>query len=180
MLCIECMSKSATVELTCFYIKIYLFFSNDDTQVDKWPLTESPRLEAFLSSLIFFFFKVKYFFGYTTFFYGDVLSMNPVYLPLLTHWTLANTIHYAVPLILGFPLVSPYIAVLVQYSRMRHLWRHLVFSGLCNTVVCTTYDFLQNPAITKKIKTADLDSFHSLKWHNILHCLSKGLYSESK
>ncbi len=67
-----------------------------------------------------------------------------------------------------------------NYSRMRHLWPHLVFSGLCNIVVCTTYDFLQKPAIVQKFKMADLDSFHILKWHNILHCFSKVLYSESK
>ncbi len=72
------------------------------------------------------------------------------------------------------------IAVSVQYSRMRHLWRHFLFSGLCNIVVCTTYDFFQKPAITQKFKMSELDSFHSLKWHNILHCLSKDLYSESK
>ncbi len=60
---------------------------------------------------------------------------------------------------------------------MRHLWRHLAFSGLCNIVVCTTYDFLKKTAITQKFKMADLDSFHNLKWLYILHCLSKGLYS---
>ncbi len=63
---------------------------------------------------------------------------------------------------------------------MRHLWRHLVFYGLCNIVVRTTYDFLQKPAIAQKFKMADLDTFHNFKWHNILHCLSKDLYSESK
>ena len=52
------------------------------------------------------------------------------------------------------------VAVSVQYSRMCHMWRHLVFSGLCNIVVCGTYDFLQKPAITKTFKMSDLDSFH--------------------
>ncbi len=77
-------------------------------------------------------------------------------------------------------MLHPYVAMSVQYSRMRHLWRHLIFSGLCNIVVCTTYDFLHKLAITQKFKMADPDSFHNLKWHNILHCLRKGLYSESK
>ncbi len=67
------------------------------------------------------------------------------------------------------------IAVSVQYSRMRHLWRHLAFSGLCNIVVCTTYNFLQKPAIAQKFKMADLNDFHIFKWHNILHRLSQGL-----
>ena len=79
-----------------------------------------------------------------------------------------------------FLFLNCQIAVSVQYSRVRHLWRHLVFCGLCNIVVCTTYDFLQKLAIAQKIKMADLDSFHILKWHNILHFLSQGLYSESK
>ena len=61
---------------------------------------------------------------------------------------------------------------------MRLLVRHLVFPRSCNIVVCTTYDFLQKPAIIQKFKISDLDSFHSLKWHNILHCLSKGLSSK--
>ncbi len=72
------------------------------------------------------------------------------------------------------------IAVSVQYSRMRHLWRHLVFPSLCNIVVCSTYDFLQKTPSTQKFKMADLDIFHSLQWYNILHFLGKGLYSESK
>ncbi len=49
-------------------------------------------------------------------------------------------------------------AMSVQYSRMRHLWRHLIFSGLYNVVVCDTYNFLQKSAITQKFM-ADLDSF---------------------
>ncbi len=65
--------------------------------------------------------------------------------------------------------------VSVQYSRMRHLWRHLTFSGLCNIVVCTAYNFLQKPAIAQKFKMADLNGFHIFKWHNILHRLSQGL-----
>ncbi len=69
------------------------------------------------------------------------------------------------------------ITVSVQYFLMHHLWQHLVFPGLSNIVVCGTYDFLQTPA---KFKMADLDSLHSLKWHNILHCLSKHLSSKSK
>ncbi len=56
-----------------------------------------------------------------------------------------------------------YFAVSLQYSCMRHLWWHLVFSCLCNIVVCTTYDFPQKPAIAQKFKMADLDSFHSIK-----------------
>ncbi len=66
-----------------------------------------------------------------------------------------------------------FIAVSVQYSCIRHLWRHLLFSGLCNIVVCSTYDFLQKPAIIQKFKMAALDSFHGFKWNNILHCLSQ-------
>ena len=56
----------------------------------------------------------------------------------------------------------------------------LIFSGLCNIVVCITYDFLQQIAIGQKFKMADLDSYHGLKWHNILYCLSKGLHAERK
>ncbi len=48
----------------------------------------------------------------------------------------------------------------MQYSRVRHLWQHLVFPGLCIIVICGTYDFLQKPAIIQKFKMADLDSFH--------------------
>ncbi len=61
----------------------------------------------------------------------------------------------------------------VQYSCMHYLWRHSAFSCLCIIVVCITYDFLQKRAIAQKFKMADLDSCHSLKWHNILHCLLK-------
>ncbi len=68
-----------------------------------------------------------------------------------------------------------HVAVSVQYSRMRHLWRHLAFSGLCNIVVCTTYDLLQKPTIAQKFKMADLNGLHIFKWHNILHRLSQGL-----
>ena len=44
------MSKSATFDLTYFFINPP-FYSNNDTQVDKWPFIGSLRREAFVSSL---------------------------------------------------------------------------------------------------------------------------------
>ena len=80
----------------------------------------------------------------------------------------SKSIHYQ------SPLLSTHFSVSVQCSHICTICGDiLVFPVLCNIVVCGTYNFLQKPAIIQKLKMADLNCFHNLKWHNTLHYLSK-------